>query len=757
MAGVKSPPSTNTSTAKATRQDHLLYNILVASFAAMLVATPLLPSDTFSLASDGQIAAPAMLWLMLALCSSAAWLLRTFRTASSSRCWTFTDLILAAFFVWVAVAGVVASVDGNRRASWNMTASWVSLGITYYLTRSLLRDGRTTRAFVIGAIAVCLMFAAEGLNEAWITIPQDQARFRHNPAAVLAEAGVAAEPGSAAYNRFKSRLETQGPSGTFALENSLAGFLIPAAILILGMLVLGKNNSEDKGRRMGIPVLFTGFSLLAICIYYTHSTAAIMSVGISLLVGMIVILFGDPKPTSRVMRYSALAILSIIFVWPFAIGFLSDSVREGLPRTIQFRCDYWQSCQAMLFHRPLWGCGPGNFQDAYPQHMLPRAAETIADPHNLVWEVFCNSGLIGGLLLVSALMVAARSPIAHFLLRFPTSSLEDASKSKDEENQASLRLVAFGALGGIALALLLALSSGSNFLIMFSRSWLLWGTLPAGILVVTMLPWVRYGKLPPSLIWLAWLGLAMHLTVSGGISNPGTGTLFFFLLALTQNFAQKSTLSGATTQCLAGGFVLVSLMITAIAHYQWGYLPVLAAQASFGQYELAMSDAKLGAAKEALINAAKSDRWTPVPLAKLTQLELASYLDKEPNVQADPEKLISSAKEATTRSPNCPSLHFELAMNLLRANSSSRNPDLLNEAKALLTKATELAPSNGVIWGYRAYAESLENDLIAARKSASQAIRLDSLNPHYDLAGEPSPIPGRSFAGWLRELARAAN
>jgi hypothetical protein len=81
--------------------------------------------------------------------------------------------------------------------------------------------------------------------------------------------------------------------------------------------------------------------------------------------------------------------------------------------------------------------------------------------------------------------------------------------------------------------------------------------------------------------------------------------------------------------------------------------------------------------------------------------------------------------------------------------------DLLREIKTQLTRATELAPTRAVALAYLAYVEVLLGEMEQAKKSAREALRLDSLNPHeqYDLALEPSPIPGRSFPGWLEELA----
>lgn len=734
------------------RQDQLLHAILSGAFAAMLVATPLMPSDTYSLATDGQIAAPAMLWLMLAICACAAWLLQMLRTRKTTLTFTLCDGLVGVFFTWVVIAGAMASSTADRRAGWNMTASWVTLGLTYFLARLLLREGTHVRAIIVGVVALALMFAVEGIYESWVVIPNNQARFRQNPAAVFAEAGISAERGTLAYEQFRSRLETQSPSATFALENSFAGYLIPALILMMGIF-LGRDEAlGDYGKVLRKLVLSLGIAMLTYCIYLTHSTAAIVAVGVSLLIGAVAVLFRDQSAAAKTMRYAAAVVLILIFLWPLLATFAGQTFASRLPLTLKYRAEYWQSCAAMIAHFPLWGCGPGNFQDAYARFMLPQAAETIADPHNLIWEVFCTSGAVAGLLFVTTLSVSCWMPLKKFVFAHVERDIPHGSLT---EPPISLRILTLGALAGVPLALLLSLSSGSSFLLLFLRSWLLIGAIPCIALAALLVSWIRRGALSSSLIWLAWLALAIHLTVSGGISNPGTGTLFFLLLAITQAAKQQNIRDISQREIVTGLAMLVAIGTLALSHYVWGYVPVLDSQAALSRADFAQTSSNRGEGKAALEEAAKADAWSSAAYSRLALLEFQNYAEEDRETQKDPATLIAATKEAVTHARTSPTIHYEMAITLLRANVIAPHKDLVVEAQSLLVKTTELAPSKAVAWAYLAYADAKAAQLKKAAASAKEALRLDALNPHeqYDLGREPSPIPGRSFPGWLRELA----
>ena len=63
---------------------------------------------------------------------------------------------------------------------------------------------------------------------------------------------------------------------------------------------------------------------------------------------------------------------------------------------------------AMLADHPLMGAGPGGFQTMYLAYRLPIASESIADPHNFLFETLAAGGIVAGLLLAMLVFACAR-------------------------------------------------------------------------------------------------------------------------------------------------------------------------------------------------------------------------------------------------------------------------------------------------------------------------------------------------------------
>ena len=59
--------------------------------------------------------------------------------------------------------------------------------------------------------------------------------------------------------------------------------------------------------------------------------------------------------------------------------------------SVTFGAETWE-----VIREHLWlGTGPGNFRDYYLKYKLPESSEEIADPHNFVFDVWANTGLLG--------------------------------------------------------------------------------------------------------------------------------------------------------------------------------------------------------------------------------------------------------------------------------------------------------------------------------------------------------------------------
>ena len=78
--------------------------------------------------------------------------------------------------------------------------------------------------------------AVHGLHQYFISLPANRAEYQQDPERILKLAGVEAPPGSAERMVFENRLFDGGPTGTFALANSLAAVLLVSVIVAVGVL-----------------------------------------------------------------------------------------------------------------------------------------------------------------------------------------------------------------------------------------------------------------------------------------------------------------------------------------------------------------------------------------------------------------------------------------------------------------------------------------------------------------------------------------
>ena len=109
----------------------------------------------------------------------------------------------------------------------NMLWEWIGLGVGYFLLRQLLRGQHKARAIVVVMIGLATAMSCYGLEQYFVSLPADRERYAVDPEGALRDAGLFAPPGSRQRFLFEQRVNSTEPMGTFALANSLAGFLAP--------------------------------------------------------------------------------------------------------------------------------------------------------------------------------------------------------------------------------------------------------------------------------------------------------------------------------------------------------------------------------------------------------------------------------------------------------------------------------------------------------------------------------------------------
>ena len=74
-------------------------------------------------------------------------------------------------------------------------------------------------------------------------------------------------------------------------------------------------------------------------------------------------------------------------------GFDVQVISEA-PKSLDYRLQYWTGAMGVIREHPLVGVGPGNFRQHYLRYKVPESSEDIADPHNLVLDLWTSGGLL---------------------------------------------------------------------------------------------------------------------------------------------------------------------------------------------------------------------------------------------------------------------------------------------------------------------------------------------------------------------------
>ncbi len=405
----------------------------------------------------------------------------------------------------------------------NMLWEWTSLGLVYFLTRELVRTAAQSRALIAVSIALAVVLAAYGYHQYFVSMPADRAQYALDPDAMLRQSGQWYAPESAERTQFENRLRSTEPMATFALANSLAGYLVPWLLVTLGIGASGWASKNSSRRELRWALALAALAIAG-CLILTKSRSAYgaITLGVALLPLTV------PAVRERLRWRLVLGLAGVVAVLvaaAIAAGGLDRAVLSEAGKSLGYRLEYWQSTWAMIQDQPWLGCGPGNFQDAYMRYKLPQASEEIQDPHNLFFEVWGSAGTPAFLALLAVLGCFAWQTWRRAKPPEPKST-EDASPSR-------LDLVALpiGAAAGFFLAHFVGLLVGLQ--LGWTQAWA--GSALGALVVVGLWPWVRAGRLPAALATLAALALVVHLSAAGGISFPGVAYSLWILLALGVN------------------------------------------------------------------------------------------------------------------------------------------------------------------------------------------------------------------------------
>lgn len=492
--------------------------------------------------------------------------------------WSFrlrwVDAVIGAVVLWTLLAGVRAVSYGTSRPALNMLWEWVNYLVLWGLIRQLRLAPRERRAVLAVMMSVAVGVATYGLYQYFVEMPALRAAYRERKAELLREIGweeLGEDP--VRLSQFENRLFSREPLGTFALTNSLAGFLLPWT-LILGSILLGGERGASsatlqgdgpprqevgqggKTGRSAEPVRTLGgvgfwkwpisvgrlacLAILLLCLILTKSRSAY----VGLVLGGTVVLLNSRRLSGKLPRGIAVVALAVAIGLGALVALTRGVDWEVLTeagKSLGYRWQYWQATLGIIADHPLFGCGPGNFRYAYTRYKLPEASEEISDPHNFLLEVAATAGIPAAICLILALgsvVAVALSCLSNLREKAEappprTIRTEDAVPSEATISLPTLWQELWPIGLGWALAWpvgywLGLLSSAPQDVVFLAVG------VPAAMLgLAVSLPWILGGISGALVPFAALLALAVNWLAAGAIGFPGVAGSFWLLWAVT--------------------------------------------------------------------------------------------------------------------------------------------------------------------------------------------------------------------------------
>lgn len=727
-------PSREASSREPALRERLLAweaRLLPALLAALAVALPLVPTE-----SVGQ--GTGALGQLLVLLGLGLWISGRILRGRAGLVGGAVDLLLALFLTWYTLSAVRMAAAGDARQSLNVTWAWIGGGVIWFLVRQTLISPQAIRALLAVQLGLAVGLSTYGFYQSLYVMPRDRAAFAQDPDAVLRAAGVVAPPGSPLREQYRNRLESREPLATFALTNSLAGYLLPALVLAAGLLTQG---TSGRLTRPTLVTLAVATCVVAACLLLTKSRSAyVAALGALLVFGLAAIrgrirLGWLPFPL-------ALGTLLLLIGAATVTGYLDVEVLSEARKSLGYRWEYWQATLAMLRDFPLFGCGPGNFQQFYAAYKLPQSSEVVADPHNLAFEIAATAGWPALLLWCAALGAWCLTLVRTFVSRGPDSAAATGTDTPDAPDMppattptaspasatepapaTEVRSIFAGAAFGLVFGALTGLLAGFPLPSIF---WLV-AVVPGVAVVSGLRHWVSEGELPVGWMALAVLALLVNLLAAGGIGFPAVALGWWLLAALTLNTVSSNVVARPAPPWF-WGVAAASWLLLVAAFYFTCYRPVFGSSLYRAEGEEAVLRDDQRTAEAAFLAWAAVDPWSGEPWRRLAELRQRAWLASRSSESHD--AFVAAALTAVQRQPRSHVVRRELGDLLLAAFRATGDRSALVDSIALYRDGVTLYPQQAMGHAQLAWALWVAGEQESSRTEAKLALTLDDLHAH---------------------------
>ena len=717
--------------------------------AMLFVARAYFPSEDADTGSG-------LTWVFAVLATTALAIAANLFSGTLRLRWSWAD---AAVIALVSLVALSAGHAADRRPAITMAWEWGGLGLLYLLARNLPKSRGESVALAGVVVATAVAVASYALYQVPVEFAQLRAMFERNPTAVYQLMGI--DPTSPGADALKNRMYSQEPFSTFALPNSLAGFLVGP--LALGFAVALDNlRREGRGSRLvaiGLAAL-PGLAMLA-CLMLTKSRSA----QIGLFVALLVLAWRARGAVPGKVLAAAGIGLAVLVGGLIAAGVatkqLDIQVISEAPKSLRYRWEYWVGTWGLITDAPspyastgldasplgggpldearssrtFWsGVGPANFATPYLRHKLPQASEEIKDPHNLVMEVWATAGVFAMLALLAALGIGLRETLGP-------------AKGEPEIAPAGEKgadwLIAVAGLGWLAVWVLGRLNPVTNADLL--ARWLILGVAWLGAVLLGGPLWRRRG-VPAAAAGVGVLALAINLLAAGGIGIPSVAMALWMLLAIGLNLRDDRPCGRRREVGGLGPTVALACLWAALAGTFYGaVIPFWASEAErvVGDAALASSPPAFEIGRQAYTKAIEADHFNIKPWVGLAELEYLYWRSPERAQRKEPQFMkpliaLDNALTKPWRNPNNLDLRRQQARlaRRIRRDLVDAKPEELLPLLTTIVKATRYAaslyPTRATLRAELAQASAEIGMYLDAAREAKIALQLDALTPHPD-------------------------
>lgn len=638
--------------------------------------------------------------------------------------------------VWMMFAAFSSSPPGNLRLATNEAWLWVAGAALFTAARRLLESIRARQAVLLLLIVGASALAVHGMHQYLISLPNNRIEYERDPERILQLAGVDAPEGSSERMVFENRLFDGGPTGTFALANSLAAVLLVGIIGATGVLRL-------RWSSLNIPTRIAWGCLLLLCVgclmaARSRSATLAMLLGVT-LVFVVGSRLRQTKPAVVLKGLAAIAAIGLLGALGLAL-FGNPEWFEEAPASLAFRFQYWRSTWQLALDRPWLGAGPGNFQSIYERYREASATEQIAEPHNFLFETLASGGFIALALLMVLIACGVLFTCSQWQRRAADGDVADGDVAAD--GQAVGRWLWLGAGLGLSMVWLIGLATRSE------------PDLEAHLFAVPVAVFFA------ALLWSSVTGLSsrdldlisgimlvalmVHLLVAGGWTVPGIAIAVWLLSALlTRTDASETGSSsqlGQSVVAAAFGLLLLGLI------YFLSLQPVGASAAAMSMAEYSQRQQRVANAKIALEEAMVADPWAVDPalwMADFCRWQLVLGEDTPPLRQ----NWESSLSEVKRRAGDDPAVFRIVGGHQLHVFQRYRQSRDLVAAAETFQWAADWSPANQWLAAQVAVIADARGQAELAGRMATIALELSKLGGNIERSLERQKVYAAEFVG----------